>query len=405
MGGCCIRSSSNKTLLLDMSTLKLNNIFNQTSLVAAILYSIVATAGLFYVNLGGAFLSAFVDGLGVQRDVAGFIVSSNKYGAAFGALLATFVVKKLEWRPTLRKLFFLLIIVDLISTQIQNPQLLILLRFLHGTIGGLSVGFGLSLIARTYNPDKIFGMLLVVQYSFGSIGIWAVPRMVDAFGYAAVFGALISFTLMTLLILPLVPNVQNSPEKDRLQNIFFIPLDKFLFFALAALFLFQASNMGVADYAFELGKDIGLRNTEISNILTIANIISISGGALVYLIGTKFGRTIPLVIGITISAIFTFLLHYSENITVYFIANSVTGIAWGFTIPYILGLCASFDKYGQMAALAGFISKMGLATGPLIGSLFIIDYGIDFIINVAVLSLIFAMFASWYSSKKGINNE
>ena len=139
MGGCCIRSSSNKTLLLDMSTLKLNNIFNQTSLIAAILYSIVATAGLFYVNLGGAFLSAFVDGLGVQRDVAGFIVSSNKYGAAFGALLATFVVKKLEWRPTLRKLFFLLIFVDLISTQIQNPQLLILLRFLHGTIGGLSV--------------------------------------------------------------------------------------------------------------------------------------------------------------------------------------------------------------------------------------------------------------------------
>ena len=107
MGGCCIRSSSNKTLLLDMSTLKLNNIFNQTSLIAAVLYSIVATAGLFYVNLGGAFLSAFVDGLGVQRDVAGFIVSSNKYGAAFGALLATFVVKKLEWRPTLRKLFFL----------------------------------------------------------------------------------------------------------------------------------------------------------------------------------------------------------------------------------------------------------------------------------------------------------
>ena len=60
-----------------MSTFKLNNIFNQTSFAAAILYSIIATAGLFYVNLGGAFLSAFVDGLGVQRDVAGFIVSAD----------------------------------------------------------------------------------------------------------------------------------------------------------------------------------------------------------------------------------------------------------------------------------------------------------------------------------------
>lgn len=367
--------------------------------MAAIFYSIIATAGLFYVNLGGAFLSAFVDGLGVQRDVAGYIVSANKYGAAFGALLATFLVKKLEWRSILRILFFCLILVDLISTQITSPQTLILLRFLHGTIGGLSVGFGLSIIARTYNPDKIFGMLLVVQYSFGSIGIWAVPRMVDSFGYGAAFGALIIFTIMAIIILPFVPNVDESIEDNTSSNIFNIPIGKFLFLALVALFLFQASNMGVADYAFELGKDIGLENTQISNILTIANVISISGGALVYLIGTKYGRTLPLIIGISMSSIFTFLLHYSDNVSIYFIANTITGIAWGFTIPYILGLCSTFDSHGQMAALAGFISKMGLATGPLIGSLFIIDYGIEPIINIAVFSLIIAMIASWLSSR------
>ena len=382
-----------------MNILKLNNMFSQTSLIAAILYSIIATAGLFYVNLGGAFLSAFVDGLGVQRDTAGFIVSANKYGAAFGALLATFVVKRLEWRPTLSKLFYCLIIFDLISTQVQNPQILILLRFLHGTIGGLSVGFGLSIIARTLNPDKVFGMLLVVQYSFGSIGIWAVPRMVDLFGYSAVFGALISFTIMAILILPMVPDVSKHSDNQATNNIFSFSIEKFLFLALAALFLFQAANMGVADYAFELGKDIGLKNTEISNLLTIANIISISGGMMVYIIGTRFGRTIPLVIGISVAAIFTFLLHYSENVTIYFIANSVTGIAWGFTIPYILGLCASFDKHGQVAALAGFISKMGLATGPLIGSFFIIEYGFNFIINIAVFALFIAIIMSWYSSQ------
>jgi predicted MFS family arabinose efflux permease len=387
-----------------MNTLKLNTTFTQTSLVAAILYSIIATAGLFYVNLGGAFLSAFVDGLGVERDVAGYIVSANKYGAAFGALLATFFVKKLEWRFVLRILFICLIIVDLISTQIKNPETLILLRFLHGTIGGLSVGFGLSIIARTYNPDKIFGMLLVVQYSFGSIGIYAVPRMVETFGNGAVFGALIIFTIMAISILPFVPNVAKSDNKVSSSNIFNISIGKFLFLALVSLFLFQAANMGVADYAFELGKDIGLENYKISNILTIANIISISGGALVYLIGTKYGRTLPLIIGISTSAIFTFLLHYSDNVSIYFIANTFTGIAWGFTIPYILGLCATFDTHGQMAALAGFISKMGLATGPLIGSLFIINSGINFIINIAVVSLCISLIAVWFSSRATADN-
>jgi hypothetical protein len=204
---------------------------------------------------------------------------------------------------------------------------------------------------------------------------------------------------MAIIILPFVPNVSNSADKKISTNIFNISINKLLFFALAALFLFQASNMGVADYAFELGKDIGLKNTEISNILTIANVISISGGALVYLIGTKFGRTTPLVIGISVSAIFTFILHYSDNVFIYFIANTVTGIAWGFSIPYILGLCSTFDTHGQMVALAGFISKMGLASGPLIASIFIIDEGIGFIINVAFVSLIIAMIFSWYSSK------
>lgn len=383
-----------------MTTYKFSSTLNQSSVLAAILYSIVATAGLFYVNLGGAFLSAFVDGLGVERDVAGYIVSANKYGAAFGALIATFIVKRVEWRKVIRLLFMALIAFDLISTQFSNPQTLIILRFIHGTIGGLSVGIGLSIIARTYNPDKIFGMLLVVQYSFGSLGIWLVPRLVDSFGYSAAFGTLISFTLMTLLILPFVPNVESPSKSDNTTSgLFQIPMTMMLFFVLCALFLFQAANMGVADYAFELGKDIGLSNIEISNILTLANIISISGGLLVYIIGTRFGRTIPLIIGISVATIFTYLLHYSDNTNIYFIANTFTGIAWGFTIPYLLGLCATFDFHGQMAALAGFVSKMGLASGPLVGSLFIISNGFSYIINLATIALLIALILSVYVSK------
>jgi predicted MFS family arabinose efflux permease len=383
-----------------MTTYKFSSTLNQSSVLAAILYSIVATAGLFYVNLGGAFLSAFVDGLGVERDVAGYIVSANKYGAAFGALIATFIVKRVEWRKVIRLLFMALIAFDLISTQFSNPQTLIILRFIHGTIGGLSVGIGLSIIARTYNPDKIFGMLLVVQYSFGSLGIWLVPRLVDSFGYSAAFGTLISFTLMTLLILPFVPNVESPSKSDNTTSgLFQIPMTMMLFFVLCALFLFQAANMGVADYAFELGKDIGLSNIEISNILTLANIISISGGLLVYIIGTRFGRTIPLIIGISVASIFTYLLHYSDNTNIYFIANTFTGIAWGFTIPYLLGLCATFDFHGQMAALAGFVSKMGLASGPLIGSLFIISNGFSYIINLATIALLIALILSVFVSK------
>ena len=88
---------------------------HQDSTLAAIMYAILATAGLFYVNLGGAFLSAFVDGLGVGRDEAGLIVSANKYGAAAGALIATFLVKNIPWRKAAGILLVLMMLVDVIS--------------------------------------------------------------------------------------------------------------------------------------------------------------------------------------------------------------------------------------------------------------------------------------------------
>tara|TARA_B100001248_G_scaffold12360_1_gene8050 strand:+ start:4614 stop:5771 length:1158 start_codon:yes stop_codon:yes gene_type:complete len=380
---------------------------HQDSILNAFFLSIFATAGLFYVNLGGSFLSAFVDGLNIQRDAAGFIVSANKYGAAFGGLLAAIFIKKLVWRKSAYILILLLISTDIISSQISNANLLIFIRFLHGSIGGFLVGIGLSVIARTSFPDKVFGMLMVVQYSFGSIGIFTVPRLVDAFGYSAVFFVLITFSIMTLLILPMIPDPAEKKVAVNKSGKLSFRAKALLTVCLMSLFLFQASNMGVADFAFELGKDIDLTNNEISNLLTIANVISISGGVLAYLIATRFGRTLPLLIGFSIASLFTYLLNFSENITIYFIANSVTGITWGFVIPYLLGLAATFDKYGQMAALAGFVSKIGLASGPLIASFLIIDFGFSVIINLAAFGLLLGCILAVYASKQSsiVNNE
>ena len=380
---------------------------HQDSILNAFFLSIFATAGLFYVNLGGSFLSAFVDGLNIQRDAAGFIVSANKYGAAFGGLLAAIFIKKLVWRKSAYILILLLISTDIISSQISNANLLIFIRFLHGSIGGFLVGIGLSVIARTSFPDKVFGMLMVVQYSFGSIGIFTVPRLVDAFGYSAVFFVLITFSIMPLLILPMIPDPAEKKVAVNKSGKLSFRAKALLTVCLMSLFLFQASNMGVADFAFELGKDIDLTNNEISNLLTIANVISISGGVLAYLIATRFGRTLPLLIGFSIASLFTYLLNFSENITIYFIANSVTGITWGFVIPYLLGLAATFDKYGQMAALAGFVSKIGLASGPLIASFLIIDFGFSVIINLAAFGLLLGCILAVYASKQSsiVNNE
>jgi len=368
---------------------------------AYILLAFVTTAGLFYVNLGGAFLSAFVDGMGLSRADAGFITSANKYGAAFGALIAAFIVKRIQWRKSVYILFPILIIVDLISFFATDSSMLLGIRTFHGVVGGLSVGIGLSIIARTKSPERGFGTLLAVQYTFGSIGIFTVPKLVEIFGHGAAFGALITFTTITLLLLPFIPDYPRKEESVSLKSVtgesfktelLIVPL----MITMAAVFLFQASNMGVADYAFELGKESGYTMGELSNLLAVANILSVSGALLVIWMEAKFGRAKPIFFGVLIAALFTFLLHWSATIEIYFIANLVTGIMWAFCISYLLALGAAFDSHGQMAALSGFISKLGLASGSFIAALVIGNDNFASIINLATLSLVICALIALY---------
>lgn len=376
----------------------------------AIFLAFLATAGLFYVNLGGAFLSAFVDGLGISRESAGYITSANKYGAAFGALFATFLVKNVPWRRSAFLTLVALISVDLVSFFLTDVTTLVLVRFTHGSIGGFLVGLGFSIIAKTRSPDRVFGMLVAIQYTFGSIGIFTVPKLVESFGPGAAFGALILFSLVTMTMLPFIPTYSNDedvalntddqePPAPALSRGLLFPAS----LALTALFLFQTSNMGVADYVIELGKDQGYSIGYLSNLLTAANVVAISGALLVYFLGTRFGRAVPILLGTLIAGSFTFLFHWSQIESLFFIANAITGVTWAFTVPYLLGLCATFDKHGRVVVFAGFISKMGLASGPLIGAMVVGDGNFTTIINLATAGLLLCgAFATWaeVSAKK-----
>ena len=89
-----------------------------------------------------------------------------------------------------------------------------------------------------------------------------------------------------------------------------------------------------------------------------------------------------------ITALATFALHWSGLPWTYALANCAVGMTWAFVIPYLLGMCAAFDKAGQMAALGGFASKMGLASGPAVAAILMTGDNYGLIINVAVVGLV-----------------
>jgi len=124
--------------------------------------------------------------------------------------------------------------------------------------------------------------------------------------------------------------------------------------------------------------------------LGVAAWIAIAGSVLVIFISTRFGRLWPLTVAISITAMGTWLLHYSGEALYYWIANVGVGITWSFGITYLLGMCSAFDTSGQMAALGGFASKMGLASGPMVAALLMSGEDYSLVINVAAAVFVVA---------------
>lgn len=365
----------------------------EDSLLASVLLSFLATAGLFYVNIMAALVDGLISGAGLTPKQAGLVASANVYGAALGALIAVFIIRRLPWRPTALSVLCGLIAVDLISTLIKAPDLLIGLRFFHGLMGGLLVGVAFAVIARTKTPDRTFGMLLVVQFGLGGLGLMFLPRLVPVFGHGVLFLALAAFSAVTLAMTPFLgvyaPRPAPSPLAARAATRW-VPL----ILAFAAIFLFQAANMGLAAYIIGLGRSAGLELGLITGTLGAANWIGALGSMLVVAIGVRFGRFWPLMAGLALTLGGTWAFHFSGLPWIFLIANIGTAVTWAFVIPYLLGMCAAFDSVGQMAALGGFFSKMGLASGPALAAFVVVGGQYDGLINLAVAGLLLSGLAS-----------
>jgi len=354
-------------------------------LIAAALLAFLATAGFFYVNIMAAIVAGLVDGLGFTSSDAGRVGSLNIYGAAFGGAIAIAIIGRVRWRAFAVCALIVLMTIDALSILVTVPKALMAMRFLHGTVGGMLVGVAYSVFARTRTPDRVFGMLLVIQYGLGGLGIMLLPKLVPLYGHGVLFAALMMFSFVTLLMLPFL----DAYPRGRIER----PVAAggirwgLLTATVLSVFLFQAGNMALAVYMLPLARAYGLAPDYASTTLGLATWIGIVGCALVVIFGTRFGRTWPLAIGATITAVGCFVFHWSGSQLVYLLANCVTAITWSFVISYLLGMCAMFDQTGRTAALGGLLSKLGLASGPFLAAwlLEVADYTL--VINVSTIAV------------------
>src|SRR5210317_461044 len=94
------------------------------SMLARIFLAFLASAGLFYVNIMPTIVSGLIEALGFTNQQAGNVASANMYGAAVGALLIVFMIKRLNWQLAATLFLSGLIAIDLVSMKLTDPTIL-----------------------------------------------------------------------------------------------------------------------------------------------------------------------------------------------------------------------------------------------------------------------------------------
>lgn len=375
-----------------------NNLFSAfpkvapDGMTARVFLAFLTTAGFFYVNIMPAIVDGLVQALNYSNQEAGSVASANMYGAAFGALAIVFVIKRLDWQVVALAFLITLISLDLVSLTVESLDVMVALRFVHGLVGGALVGTGFAVIARTVEPDRTFGVLLFVQFGLGGLGVMFIPGLVPLFGTKVLFLSLVAFSAVTLLMLPFLDRYPRAAEvtelaKPKSGRIRVGPLA----LTLAAIFLFQAANMGLYAFVIGMGAWYGLEQTFVTTSLGLAAWLGLVGAGLVVLVSDRLGYLKSLGWGIALTVVGTWALLYSGVPWIWVAANCAIGITWAYAIAYLLGLVSRFDTAGQMAALGGFASKIGLASGPVVAGMLLGEDNYPLVIWVAVAALVLCL--------------
>ena len=349
---------------------------------------------IVYINIMAAIVDGLITGLGFSNAEAGLVGSANIYGASVGSAVRR--VHRAPCRVAAGAGRPVRAMTDGDRPGVdRDPRsaVLTIVRAGHGFIGGMTVGIVYSVMARLNSPDRAFGMLLVLQFGLGGLGVMFLPLLVPV-------GAQILFLCLPRSRRgagvdagdPESAGQESQPGRTRGDSGEISQVTVVL--ALLALFLFQAGNMSLAAFIIRLGEHAHLGRDFIGQALGWATWIGAAGAVLVIFMGTRLGRLRPLVAAFLLTFAGTSGFFWSDSQPVFMIANVGTAITWSFVVPYLFGMISRLDPSGRLATLGGFVSKCGLASGPLAAGLLLRTDNFDLLIWCALGALLLSSLAS-----------
>jgi predicted MFS family arabinose efflux permease len=337
---------------------------SETSLLISVI------AGFTIATLTANLLPMLIGSLDFGPERAGLIGAIDLGGTAIAAIIVAPFVHRIPLRSFAMLASAVLLAAQLGSIVTDDYFGLMAIRGLAGFAAGIVHASVSAALARVRDPERAYAKMLIGGVVPMALIMAAVPFAIERWGVMGAFGTMAFVVVVALPLLksiPVDPSVAKSAPTGLESSDHPVLLRGSSLMMLAANFLIVAGFGGLWGFAEQIGLGTGLTREQFGVLVGGTTIIGISGPMLAAWLGTRFGRTLPLVGAVIVSGILAAAMTNSTHPVEFIVIELFWSGLWVFSAPYALGAAATLDPTGRLVAALGGVGMIGMAVGPAIG--------------------------------------
>lgn len=287
-----------------------------------------------------------------------------------GTTLATFAVGmtvgRMPHRIAIRAALILAGTMHLLSSLDLGFGLLFASRFAAGLGEGALIALAVAAAAALPSPERAYGLLLAANMIWSTI-VFAVLRPLPEIAGGRML--LVVMGVLTFAALPVAHLLPGRQTIGRVTKTTASPLSPAAIAGLLATLVFFAGVGSVWPLMERLGASVGATAGRVSDSLSAATLCGIVAGLSSSIVGTRFGRVLPITIG-TLSLLgATSLLATMGDASNFLPIVCLFMASWILAVPYYTGLMAGLDGTGRLAAFSMTTQFLGMTLGSGLSSI------------------------------------
>jgi predicted MFS family arabinose efflux permease len=324
------------------------------------------TVALSSTNALPLIVGSLIDGMALGEDAAGLLGSLELGAMALGTLALAPGMDRISRRGLARVACLAAAAAHVASAFADGFVSVAALRTAAGLAEGGVLAAANAAVASSLDPDRLFARVTIGGGLAAALLLAALPPVIE---WGEHRGAFLALGALSLACLPLLRWLPGAPAREERSGDGRAIQRGLALALLVGGFLLAAGEGAIWAFSERIGLRVGLSAEAIGIALGAATLVGLLGAAAAAWLGASRGRSAPIAVGVAVTGASCLALAYTLDPSAYVVLQLVFGVAYMFSLPYLMGAAAALDPMGRVAAGLGGISLVAAAAGPGAGGL------------------------------------